>query len=152
MAEMRLIQNMNWKLQHTTLYDKVEAILSFGVMDDEDSLGKSRYSEKKEDTPLQEYNNKNMEQVLIERRGSVGKVDSLHNKIRDLQDTKILELVKEIENNYQEICLALLKGIRNYLKISHNLERMYFEIDHTILALSCVAYLRKKVGLLNIWS
>lgn len=29
---------------------------------------------------------------------------------------------------------------------------MYFKTDQSLLALSCVAYLRKKAGLLNIWS
>jgi hypothetical protein len=38
-AEMTLIRSLDWKLQRFTLLDRIEALLSFGVIDDDDSLG-----------------------------------------------------------------------------------------------------------------
>ncbi|KAM3142663.1 hypothetical protein pb186bvf_005322 [Paramecium bursaria] len=112
-AERSIIQVLNWKLQQVTLLDRVEAILSFGVIDDDDSLG------------LQKENKQD---------------DIKHQKLRDIPEQQILQIVKEIENKYTELVLQLIK------------ENIYFNIDQSILALSCVAYLRKKSGLLNIWS
>lgn len=38
-AERILIQTLEWRLQRVTLLDRIEALLSFGVIDDDDSLG-----------------------------------------------------------------------------------------------------------------
>jgi hypothetical protein len=37
-AEFRLIQSLNWNLQRISLIDRVEFILSFSIIDEEDSL------------------------------------------------------------------------------------------------------------------
>ncbi|CAD8122721.1 unnamed protein product [Paramecium sonneborni] len=116
-AERSLIQIMEWRLQRITLLDRIEAILSFGVIDDDDSLGQQHQKENKESFHQQ------------------------HVKLRDLQENQILYYVKEVESKYTEIALQIIKD-----------DNLYFGTDQTILALSCVAYLRKKAGLLNIWS
>ncbi|CAD8208333.1 unnamed protein product [Paramecium pentaurelia] len=116
-AERSLIQTMEWKLQRVTLLDRIEAILSFGVIDDDDSLGQQQQKENKDISHQQ------------------------HIKLRDLQENQILYYVKEVESKYADIALQIIKD-----------DHLYFETDQTILALSCVAYLRKKAGLLNIWS
>ncbi|CAD8112257.1 unnamed protein product [Paramecium sonneborni] len=116
-AERSLIQQMEWKLQRNTLLDRIEALLSFGVIDDDDSLGQQQQKENKDSTHQQ------------------------HIKLRDLQENQILQYVKEVESKYVEVALQIIRD-----------EQLYFQTDQTILALSCVAYLRKKAGLLNIWS
>ncbi|CAD8194273.1 unnamed protein product [Paramecium octaurelia] len=116
-AEKQLIQQLEWKLQRNTLLDRIEALLSFGVIDDDDSLGQQQQKENKDSTHQQ------------------------HIKLRDLQENQILYYVKEVESKYVEIALQIIKD-----------DQLYFQTDQTILALSCVAYLRKKAGLLNIWS
>ncbi|CAD8190700.1 unnamed protein product [Paramecium pentaurelia] len=65
----------------------------------------------------------------------------VHIKIRDLNETQIYNYVKEVENKYIETAFTVLRD-----------DSIYFSNDQSILALSCVAYLRKKAGLLNIWS
>ncbi|CAD8123798.1 unnamed protein product [Paramecium sonneborni] len=116
-AERCLIQKMEWKLQRVTLLDRIEAILSFGVIDDDDSLGQQQQKENKEGQHQQ------------------------HVKLRDLQESQILYYVKEVESKYADIALQIIRD-----------DQLYFGTDQKILALSCVAYLRKKAGLLNIWS
>ncbi|CAD8104805.1 unnamed protein product [Paramecium primaurelia] len=116
-AERSLIQTMEWKLQRVTLLDRIETILSFGIIDDDDSLGQQQQKENK-DTLHQQ-----------------------HVKLRDLQENQILFYVKEVESKYTDVALQIIKD-----------ENLYFKTDQTILALSCIAYLRKKAGLLNIWS
>ena len=37
-AEFRLIQSLNWNLQRISLIDRVEYMLSFSILDEEDSL------------------------------------------------------------------------------------------------------------------
>ncbi|CAD8208003.1 unnamed protein product [Paramecium pentaurelia] len=116
-AERLLIQQLEWKLQRNTLLDRIETLLSFGVIDDDDSLGQQQQKENKDSTHQQ------------------------HIKLRDLQENQILQYVQEVESKYVEIALQIIKD-----------DQLYFQTDQTILALSCVAYLRKKAGLLNIWS
>ncbi|CAD8205001.1 unnamed protein product [Paramecium pentaurelia] len=117
-AERQLIQKLEWKLQRNTLLDRIEALLSFGVIDDDDSLGQQQQQKENKDSIHQQ-----------------------HIKLRDLQENQILYFVKEVESKYIEIALQVIRD-----------EQLYFQTDQTILALSCVAYLRKKAGLLNIWS
>ncbi|CAD8210583.1 unnamed protein product [Paramecium octaurelia] len=117
-AERSLIQTMEWKLQRVTLLDRIEAILSFGVIDDDDSLGQQQQQKENKDSSHQQ-----------------------HVKLRDLQENQILLYVKEVENKYADVALQIIRD-----------DHLYFGTDQTILALSCVAYLRKKAGLLNIWS
>ncbi|CAD8207174.1 unnamed protein product [Paramecium octaurelia] len=116
-AERLIIQKMEWKLQRNTLLDRIEALLSFGVIDDDDSLVQQQQKENKDSIHQQ------------------------HIKLRDLQENQILYYVKEVESKYVEIALQVIRD-----------DQLYFQTDQTILALSCVAYLRKRAGLLNIWS
>ncbi|CAD8082288.1 unnamed protein product [Paramecium primaurelia] len=116
-AEKALIESLNWKLQRITLLDRIESLLSFGVIDDDDSLSQ----------PPQQKENK--EQKIN------------HIKLRDLNDQQINNYVNEVENKYIETAYSVIRD-----------DQIYFSNDQTILALSCVAFLRKKAGLLNIWS
>lgn len=50
-AECRIIQILKWKLQQLTLIDRVEYLLSFGLLDDDDSIIKTETV-----TPLREMN------------------------------------------------------------------------------------------------
>ncbi|CAD8194653.1 unnamed protein product [Paramecium octaurelia] len=118
-AEKSIIQSLDWKLQRITLLDRIETLLSFGVIDDDDSLAQPSASQQKE--------NKEQQQV--------------HIKLKDLNETQICNYVKEVENKYVETAFTVLRD-----------DSIYFSNDQSILALSCVAYLRKKAGLLNIWS
>ncbi|CAD8202871.1 unnamed protein product [Paramecium octaurelia] len=116
-AEKALIESLNWKLQRITLLDRIESLLSFGVIDDDDSLSQ----------PPQQKENK--EQQVN------------HIKLRDLNEKQINYYVNEVENKYIETAYSVIRD-----------DQIYFSNDQTILALSCVAFLRKKAGLLNIWS
>ncbi|CAK83860.1 unnamed protein product (macronuclear) [Paramecium tetraurelia] len=118
-AEKAIVQSLDWKLQRVTLLDRIETLLSFGAIDDDDSLVQQQ--------PPQQKENQEQQQV--------------HIKIRDLNETQIVNYVKEIENKYIETAFTVLRD-----------DSIYFSNDQAILALSCVAYLRKKAGLLNIWS
>ncbi|CAD8169506.1 unnamed protein product [Paramecium pentaurelia] len=118
-AEKTIIQSLNWKLQRVTLLDRIETLLSFGVIDDDDSLAQQQGSQQKENKELQQA----------------------HLKLRELNDTQICNYVKEVENKYIEIAFTVIRD-----------DSIYFSNDQSILALSCIAYLRKKAGLLNIWS
>ncbi|CAK58015.1 unnamed protein product (macronuclear) [Paramecium tetraurelia] len=126
-AEKSIIQSLDWKLQRITLLDRIETLLSFGVIDDDDSLAQQQSSQQKE--------NKEQQQV--------------HVKLKDLNETQICNYVREVENKYVEIAFTVLRGM---FKMFYLDDSIYFSNDQSILALSCVAYLRKKAGLLNIWS
>ncbi|CAD8083518.1 unnamed protein product [Paramecium primaurelia] len=116
-AEKTLIESLNWKLQRITLLDRIESLLSFGVIDDDDSLSQ----------PPQQKENKD-QQIT-------------HIKLRDLNEKQINNYVNEVENKYIEAAYSVIRD-----------DQVYFSNDQTILALSCIAFLRKKAGLLNIWS
>ncbi|CAD8166498.1 unnamed protein product [Paramecium pentaurelia] len=116
-AEKALIESLNWKLQRITLLDRIESLLSFGVIDDDDSLSQ----------PPQQKENKD-QQIT-------------HIKLRDLNEKQINNYVNEVENKYIEAAYSVIRD-----------DQVYFSNDQTILALSCIAFLRKKAGLLNIWS
>ncbi|CAD8117297.1 unnamed protein product [Paramecium sonneborni] len=127
-AEKSIIQSLDWKLQRVTLLDRIETLLSFGAIDDDDSLAQQQQvSQQKE--------NQNQEQQQQQQQ------QQIHIKLRDLNETQIYTYVKEIENKYIEVAFTVLRD-----------DQIYFSNDQSILALSCVAYLRKKAGLLNIWS
>ncbi|CAD8112682.1 unnamed protein product [Paramecium sonneborni] len=116
-AEKALIESLNWKLQKITLLDRIESLLSFGVIDDDDSLSQ----------PPQQKENKDSQFT--------------HIKLRDLDEKQIINYVNEVENKYIETAYSVIRD-----------DQIYFSNDQTILALSCIAFLRKKAGLLNIWS
>ncbi|CAD8115801.1 unnamed protein product [Paramecium sonneborni] len=116
-AEKALIESLNWKLQKITLLDRIESLLSFGVIDDDDSLSQ----------PPQQKENKDSQFT--------------HIKLRDLNEKQINNYVNEVENKYIETAYSVIRD-----------DQIYFSNDQTILALSCIAFLRKKAGLLNIWS
>ncbi|CAD8113434.1 unnamed protein product [Paramecium sonneborni] len=126
-AEKSIIQSLDWKLQRVTLLDRIETLLSFGVIDDDDSLAQQPVSQQKENQEQQQQQQQQQQQV--------------HIKLRDLNVTQIQNYVKEVENKYIEIAFTVLRD-----------DQIYFSNDQSILASSCVAYLRKKAGLLNIWS
>ncbi len=70
---------MHWNLTPFTILDRVETILSFGVIDEED---------------------------YVEDKYQLGENKV---KLKDLPDEKIIGIVKKLESLYQTLCLQILK-------------------------------------------
>eukprot|EP00825_Cyclidium_porcatum_P046341 TRINITY_DN725_c0_g1_i3.p1 TRINITY_DN725_c0_g1~~TRINITY_DN725_c0_g1_i3.p1 ORF type:complete len:400 (+),score=65.15 TRINITY_DN725_c0_g1_i3:183-1382(+) len=152
-AEMNIVKLLKWNLQCVTLIDLLEYYLPQGIIYSSDYFVDTQFQEenvlKEKKLNFEEDSNQQIKNIvesvkdltLSSSQQSKNKANSSQPvQIKELNNAKIFQLVSKLDREYLRIANFIIR------------DSSFSAYNQRILACAAIAFLRKIIGIINIWN